>query len=175
VVEEALREIVADPAATFQTVPILYQDFLLRCRMNRLMDAALDLSAFRRRLAMARAGLFREGEEGWDEALEIASALPEDMLGVFLFVARAAKDMDECPSDAKLAEVYGTSSPARVRRLLGYMEERGIFVHRIDLTGKRSITIPQLGWTTAPAAPEPESPNAVGKGHRSLARSGLLL
>lgn len=175
VIEDALREIVADPAAAFQTVPILYQDFLLRCRMNRLMDPALDLSAFRRRLAMARAGLFREGEEGWDEALEIASALPEDMLGVFLFVARAAKDMDECPSDAKLAEVYGTSSPARVRRLLGYMEERGIFVHRIDLTGKRSITIPQLGWTTAPAAPEPESSNAVSKGRRSLARGGLLL
>jgi hypothetical protein len=37
---------------------------------------------------------------------------------------------------------------------MAYMEEQGIFVLRVDLGGKRSITIPRLGWTTAAAVPE---------------------
>lgn len=172
VLELVLREIIADPAGAFQPAAILYQDFLLRCRMHRLNDPGFGLAAFRRRLGMARAGLFREGEQGWDEALALAAALPEDMLGVFLTIARAAKDGAECPSDAALAEVYGTSSPNRVRRLLSYIEERGFVVARIDLAGKRSIAIPQLGWTTAAASPEPGE-QAVSR--RPAARSVSLL
>ena len=48
-----------------------------------------------------------------------------------------------------LAETYGTSSLGRVRRLIGYIESRELIVARVDLSGKRSITIPRLGWTTA--------------------------
>jgi hypothetical protein len=29
------------------------------------------------------------------------------------------------------------------------MEDRDIIVTRTDLAGRRSVTIPQLGWTTA--------------------------
>ena len=150
-VETALREIAADPAAAGQPAPLLFQDFLLRCRMRGLSDPGLDLSAFRRRLAMAQAGLFREGEEGWEDALAIGAELPDDLLGPYLLVARAAKNAAPCPDDAAIAAAYGTSSTGRVRRLLAYIEERGIFAIRTDLSGKRSVAIPRLGWTTAPA------------------------
>jgi hypothetical protein len=38
-----------------------------------------------------------------------------------------------------------------VKRLIGYIESRNLIVCRTDLAGKRSITIPGLGWTTLPA------------------------
>jgi len=38
-----------------------------------------------------------------------------------------------------------------VKRLIAYIESRDLFVCRTDLTGKRSITIPRLGWTTQAA------------------------
>ena len=68
-----------------------------------------------------------------------------------LLVARAAKEGRPCPSDEALAATYGTSSLGRVRRLIGYIESRDLFVTRVDLSGKRSIAIPRLGWTTEPA------------------------
>ena len=74
------------------------------------------------------------------------------MLGPFLLVARAARDGQPCPSDQAIARTYGTSSMGRVKRLLGYIEGRELFVCRVDLAGKRSIAIPHLGWTTAAEA-----------------------
>ena len=160
IVRAALREIVAEPGSAFQPPAALYQDFLLRCRMRGL-PAALDMAAFRRRLAMARAGL--EDEEGWAEALRIGAVLPDEMLAPFLMLAKAAREEGECPPDAALAEAYGTSSLGRVRRLLSYMEEQGIIVSRIDLAGKRSISFPHLGWTTAAAFPDPAQPSRLAR------------
>ncbi|MCZ4342623.1 ATP-binding protein [Sphingomonadaceae bacterium G21617-S1] len=154
VIEAVLREMVDDPEATYRAPAILFQDFGVRCRMQRLGHAGLDLAGFRRRLAMARAGLHGELDEGWLDAMAIGASLPEDMLAPFLLVARAARDGLEAPSDAALARVYGTHSLGRVRRLIANMEEQGIFVLRTDLSGKRSINIPRLGWTTAAALPE---------------------
>ena len=139
-------------------MPALYQDFVLRCRMRRLAAPPLDLAAFRRRLAMARAGIVEASDQAWQPALAIGAELPEDMLAPFLLIARTAREGAPCPGDEALAEAYGTSSPARVRRLIGWMEERQIIASRTDLAGKRSIAIPRLGWTTAPAAPEAEPP-----------------
>lgn len=173
IISAVLAEICADPDATYRTAAVLYQDFGLRCRMRQLNDPGMDLADFRRRLAMARAGIFDEGDESWTEALELSTRLPEDMLGAFLLIARAAKDVLPCPSDAELAEVYGTRSPGRVRRLLSYIEARGLLVTRIDLSGKRTLTLPDLGWTTAPAIPEPEQPSATPA--RGTADMGSLL
>jgi hypothetical protein len=103
------------------------------------------------RAQTARAGIHGEPEGEWAEALDAARALPDDMLGPFLLVAKAARDGQPCPSDADLAASYGTSSLGRVRRLITYIESRELFVCRTDLSGKRSITIPRLGWTTQPA------------------------
>jgi len=117
-------------------------------------DSGLDLTGFRRRLAMARAGLFGALDEEWKEALGIGATLPDEMLGPFLLIARAAREGAEAPGDAALAEVYGTHSLGRVRRLISYMEEQGLLVQRVDLGGKRSIALPRLGWTTAASLPE---------------------
>lgn len=100
---------------------------------------------------MARAGVFQseDADESWTRATEFAQTLPDDMQGVFLSIARAAQQGAPCPSDAEVAKVYGTQSLGRARRLLGYMEARSIIVTRTDLRGRRSVSLPQLGWATA--------------------------
>jgi hypothetical protein len=164
IIEAALAEVVAEPGSAFQPAASLYQDFVLRCRMHGL-TTAIDMREFRTRLAMTRAGI--GGGPEWEEALAIGAALPDEMLAPFLMLARAAREGVECPADAVLAEAYGTSSLGRVRRLLSYMEEQGIVVSRIDLSGKRSISLPHLGWTTAPAFPDPEQPSRLARPART--------
>ena len=110
--------------------------------------APLDPSAFARRLAAARAGIFEGLDSEWAQALAVAATLPDDMLGAFLLVARAAREGTPCPTDEQIARIYGTSSLGRARRVMSYIEGRDIFVTRVDLSGRRSITIPGLGWTT---------------------------
>jgi hypothetical protein len=150
VVRRAMSGIVADLGAAAPPLPELYQDFQLRCRMLGLKDTGLHLPAFRRRLAMARAGIEAE-DEGWTRALALAAALPEDSLTIFLAIARAARENAPCPPEADLAALYGTASLGRLRRVVAAMEAQDAIVARTDLSGRRSISIPALGWTTAPA------------------------
>lgn len=154
-IEAVLREILADPDAAFRTVAVLYQDFLVRCRIRRVPGEPLTLAEFRRRFAVARAGVdvSREGEEGWSQAVTLSAALPDDLQGVFLVLARAALTGAPCPSDATIARVYGSHSPSRARRLLAYFEERGLLVIRTDFKGRRIIASPDLGCETAPGDP----------------------
>jgi hypothetical protein len=133
--------------------------------MHGLPGQPLDLPTFRIRLAMAKAGI--EGE-GWDQALALGATLPDDMLPVFLLLARAARQGVPCPSDAELAAIYGTTSLGRLRRVLAYMEEQNIVAARTDLSGRRSLALPALGWTTAPAEAEAEAP---GPARRTSRRS----
>ncbi len=151
VIGDVLHAIVADPDAASRPASVLYQDFQVRCRMVGVNPAPLDPSAFSRRLAAARAGIFDGLDTDWAEVIAAAQDLPDEMLGCFLLVARAAREAEPCPSDAELARTYGTSSIGRARRVLGYIEGRGLLVTRIDLAGKRSVTVPALGWTTASA------------------------
>lgn len=145
---ERLHGIVRSLARSFtgQPGPVLYQDFTIGCRMGGVAPVP-DMPAFRRLLALALAGI--DGEEGWTEALAIGAALPEEMLAPFMAIARAGREEQAAPDDAELARIYGTASLGRVKRLLGYMEERGVIVIRTDLGGGRSIALPHLGWTTA--------------------------
>src|SRR5690606_32015652 len=133
----ALREILEDRDGAFRSDAVLYQDFLVRCRIRRVPGEALSLSAFRRRLAVARAGVRAEhaGSDRWQTALTLSGNLPDDLQGVFLLVAQAAVAGEPCPSDAALARAYGTHSARRARRLLAYFEERGLVVLRSDLRG----------------------------------------
>jgi hypothetical protein len=155
VISMALGGIVAEEASAAQPLAALFNDFQLRCRMFGLSGQPLDLAAFRIRLAMTRAGI--EGE-GWDEALALGATLPDDMLPVFLLLARAAREGAPCPSDAELAAIYGTTSLGRLRRVVAYMEEQNIVAARTDLSGRRSLSLPVLGWTTAPAEAEADAP-----------------
>ena len=159
-----LREILADPEAAFRSVAVLYQDFLVRCRIRRVSGEPLNLNAFRRRLAVARAGVDTATAEGseWDRAVAFAADLAEDIQGVFLLIARAAMEGSACPPDGEIARACGSRSPGRARRLIAYMESRNIVVTRNDPRGLRVIALPDLGWETAPGDPnafeEPQAP-----------------
>ncbi|HEX2556032.1 MAG TPA: ATP-binding protein [Microvirga sp.] len=159
-----LREILADPEAPFRTVAVLYQDFLVRCRIHRVGGEPLNLAAFRRRLAVARAGVDTATAAGseWDRALAFAGELAEDIQGVYLLLARAAMNRDPCPSDGEIARACGSRSPGRARRLVAYLEGRNLVVTRADPRGLRVLALPDLGWETAPGDPnafeEPPAP-----------------
>ena len=153
-VEPALAEILADmaaePDATFQPAAGLFQDFSVRCRMRRIAGHGMDLTQFRRRFAMAVAGVTDLADESWADILHIARAVPEDLLTPFLLIARAARDGEPCPDDNELARAYGTSSLGRIRRLLDHLEKAGLIVVRTNYAGRRTVGIPDLGLTTAP-------------------------
>jgi hypothetical protein len=155
-----LRQLLVEPDAAFRSVSVLYQDFLVRCRIHALGGKPPDMTQFRRLLATARAGIdaASENDPDWAEILERASLLPEDVQGVFLLLARAALDGLPCPSDGTIARAYGSRSLGRARRLLTYMEEQGSIVCRQDLTGHRIVALPALGRETAPG--DPNGPEA---------------
>jgi len=129
---------------------VLYQDYTVRCRMARLAGQPLDLPAFRRRFAMAKAGMADDSDPRWVDALRIGARVPEEILAPFLLLAHAALTGAPCPGDDDLARAYGTRSPGRVRRLIEHMEKLGLVVIRTDFSGRRSIGIPDLGLSTAP-------------------------
>lgn len=155
-IEPALSEIFAEMAAedgsSFQPAAALYQDFSVRCRMRRLSPKHIDLPAFRRRFAMALAGIFNPNDERRKEVLRVAAGISDDLLGPFLLLATAAQDGAPCPDDESLARVYGTTSPGRIRRLIDHLEKMGLIVVRTDFGGRRSIGIPDLGVSTASAS-----------------------
>jgi len=146
-----LRDLLADPESAWRGDAVLYQDFLVRCRIHRLRGETLDLPAFRRRLGVLRAGVAPEALDSpdWERAVAAADGLAEDMQGVFLLLARAALDKAPCPNDAAIARAYGSRSVGRARRLLAYMEQRNLIVIRKDRAARRCIALPGLGWETA--------------------------
>lgn len=162
VLDEIMAAMTAEAGAAFRPIAVLYQDFLVRCRIRALPGAPPDLPNFTRRLAAARAGLDHAvtTAKGWDEVAAIARALPDDAQGVYLRLARAALAVEPCPSDAVLARIYGTSSPARARRVLSFLEQQGAVVICPEAHEQRAVALPVLGWRTAPgdpAAPDSET------------------
>jgi hypothetical protein len=166
ILDAILRELLADPEAPFRTVAVLYQDFLVRCRIHRIGGEPLNLAAFRRRLAVVRAGVdtASAGGSDWERAVAFAGDLSEDIQGVYLLLARAALNRDPCPSDGEIARACGSRSPGRARRLVAYLETRNLVVTRADPRGLRILALPDLGWETAPGDPnafeEPPTPRA---------------
>lgn len=147
-IADILADMLADPDSIHQNQATLYQDFSVRCRMRKMVKAPLDLAAFRRRFALARAGIFNPEAAQWHNLLGVADRLPEDMLAPFALIAKAAMEEAPCPEDAALGAVYGTSSPGRIRRLIDYMERQGAIVVRTDFGGRRAIVVPDLGVST---------------------------
>ncbi|MGJ4943236.1 helicase HerA domain-containing protein [Bradyrhizobium sp. HKCCYLS1011] len=154
-VDRVLVALLAEPDAGFRAVGVLYQEFVVRCRIEGLGTDVPELSDFRRMLARARAGLGADlGEDdAWQDVSLRASLLPEDMQGVFMMVARAAKEGWPCPSDAAIARAYGSHSLRRAQRLLTYMEDQGLIVCQLDGSGRRIVTLVELAWATAPGDP----------------------
>ncbi|HYX47147.1 MAG TPA: ATP-binding protein, partial [Sphingomicrobium sp.] len=145
---DILRDMAGEEGSSFQPISTLYQDYSVRCRMRRI--APLDLPAFRRRFAMAVAGIARPTEDRFAPIVGLAANVPDELLAPFLVLAKAALDNEPCPDDDMLARAYGTSSKGRIRRLVDHLERTGLIVVRTDFSGRRSIGIPDLGVTTAP-------------------------
>jgi hypothetical protein len=150
IISTIVAEMAAEPASPFQQPASLYQDFSVRCRMHRLSGNSLDPVHFRRRFAMALAGIADPTDPRHCDIVELATSVPADLLAPFLLLARTAQDQGPCPDDEALARIYGTTSPGRVRRLIDYLEKSGLIVVRTDFAGRRSIGIPGLGLSTAP-------------------------
>ena len=150
-----LSEILADPQAAYRTDSVLYQEFLVRARMRRVTGPPMPMGEFRRRVAVARAGVDEEtaASEGWQTALSLSVRVSDDLQGVFLLLAKAALRNEECPSDHRIARAYGTHSARRARRLLGYFEEQGLVVVHTDFSGKRIVAFPDLEAETQPGDP----------------------
>ncbi|PAY10813.1 ATP-binding protein [Bradyrhizobium sp. UFLA03-84] len=153
--DRILRAILAEPDAGFRAIGVLYQEFVVRCRIEGLGAVVPELTDFRRMLTRARAGLGTEiaEDDAWRDVQLRAAILPEDMQGVFMMIARAAKEGWPCPSDAAIARAYGTHSLRRARHLLTYIEEQGLIVCQLDGAGRRIVTLVELAWATAAADP----------------------
>ena len=153
--DRILRAILAEPDAGFRAIGVLYQEFVVRCRIEGLGAVVPELTDFRRMLTRARAGLGTEmaEDDAWQDVSLRAAILPEDMQGVFMMIARAAKEGWPCPSDAAIARAYGTHSLRRARHLLTYIEEQGLIVCQLDGAGRRIVTLVELAWATAAADP----------------------
>ena len=154
-IDAIMAELLDDPDASFRTVAVLYQDFLVRCRIRRVPGEPPALPAFKRKLAVARVAPDTEiaQSDGWQQALSLSETLTDDVQGVFLVLAQAALTSAPCPSDATLARLYGTHSASRARRLLTWFEERGLLVVRLDFRQNRVVAFPDLGAETAPGDP----------------------
>jgi len=150
IVAEILEEMIREERCTFQPAAALFQDFSVRCRMRRIGTAEMDVTTFRRRFAAVIAGFTDPADARCAAILHFARVVPEDLLAPFLVIARAAEDNAPCPDDHRLAEAYGTNSLGRIRRLLEHFERSGLIVVRTDFSGRRSVTIPELGLATAP-------------------------
>jgi len=149
-VNDILRDMAAEEGCTFQPPATLFQDFSVRCRMQRLTAGHVDMTQFRRRFAMAVAGVTEPDSAAWKDVLRVARPLSDDLLAPFLIIARAAQESAPCPDDDELARIYGTNSLGRIRRLLDHYEKSGLIVVRTDFSGRRSVAIPELGLATAP-------------------------
>ncbi|MDR6181429.1 ATP-binding protein [Asaia bogorensis] len=144
-----VEAVIAETDSAYRPLATLYQDFQLRARIERLNRNVLDLGAFRLLLASVRSGAsFEQAQkESWQQALDIARAVPEDVQGVVLLLARAALDGSPCPGDEAIAEAYGTHSLGRARRQLAYLEERQIIVVQ-DMPVGRRVAFIGHGWQT---------------------------
>jgi hypothetical protein len=160
--DRILRAILAEPDAGFRAIGVLYQEFVVRCRIEGLGAVVPELTDFRRMLTRARAGLGTEmaEDDAWQDVSMRAALLPEDMQGVFMMIARAAKEGWPCPSDAAIARAYGTHSLRRARHLLTYIEEQGLIVCQLDGAGRRTVTLVELAWATAAADPNADEATA---------------
>ncbi len=151
IVAQTVAEMAQDPDAAFRPVAMLYQDFVVRCRIRRLHTPPLDLAGFRRRMTVARAGEgLAETGESWTAAVAASSGLDDDLQAAYLAVARAALEGAPCPTDSQIAEAFGSHSPGRGRRALAQLEQWGLVVCRADIRGHRIAVLPDMGRETAP-------------------------
>jgi len=149
-IDAIIARLAQDEGIAFQSASAQYQTFLTRCRRERIIGPMPDMGAFRRRMAMAGAGLDDLDEALRDRIMQLAAAVEPDLLAPFLVLASSAHAGEVQVDEDALGRAYGTSSPGRIRRLLDHLERQGLIVVREDFGGERSVMVPGLdGLATA--------------------------
>ncbi|WFL78065.1 ATP-binding protein [Altererythrobacter arenosus] len=152
-VGEQIEAIIGDLAQVdgiaFQSASAQYQTFLTRCRRERLIGPMPDMQAFKRRFAVAGAGLDGLAENIQDQIMQLSEGVEEDLLAPFLVIAKAAHAGETQVDEDALARAYGTASPGRIRRLLDHLERQGLIVVREDFGGTRTVLVPGLAGEPA--------------------------
>jgi hypothetical protein len=47
--------------------------------------------------------------------------------------------------------------------MLEFIEQKGLIVCRDDLSGRRTVSFPHFGWTTAAGHPDPSKPSRMAR------------
>jgi len=144
VLDGLLVTLAMEEGATFQSASQLYQTFMTRARGEGFLGVPMDMAEFRRRFAIASAGLERLEAEARARVLAMGEQVEDDILAPYLAIAAAASEGLSGPDDDELARVYGTSSPGRIRRLLDHLEKLGLIVVREEFGGGRTLLVPGL-------------------------------
>lgn len=148
-IDRIIAEMANEEGAAFQSATAQYQTFLTRCRRERLVGPMPDMRGFRRRFAIAGAGMDSIDDATRARILALADTVEEDLLAPFLVIACAAHAGETVLDEDALARAYGTSSPGRIRRLLDHLERQGMIVVREDFGGSRTLMVPGLTGETA--------------------------
>ncbi len=143
-IDTVIAALASESGATFQPASQLYQSFMMRCRAGGVGGVPLDMTAFRRRFAIASAGLERLEDGLRQRVLALAEGVDDDVVAPYLAIAAAVAEGYPSPDEDELGRVYGTSSPGRIRRLLEHLERLGLVVVREEFGGGRSISVPAL-------------------------------
>lgn len=134
--------------AAFQSSSAQYQSFLARCRQERVIGPMPDMRAFRRRFAIAAAGLDRIDGRTRDRILSLAAGLDDDLVAPFLVLSMDAQAGGAPVDEGRIGRAYGSHSPGRIRRLLDHLERQGLIVIREEFGGGRSVLVPGLDTAT---------------------------
>jgi hypothetical protein len=153
--DELIARVSAQEASRYLGAADLYQGFLQACRLVGLNGRTYDQATFRRKLAQARAGLLPlpEGDDEWRAVVSTADQFQDEDRAVYLLLAKAARDRETCPPDSTLALILGSQSARRGRAILAHIQSRGAVAVREDLSGRRIVGFPTLGWETEPGDP----------------------
>jgi energy-coupling factor transporter ATP-binding protein EcfA2 len=143
-IEVIIAAMAHEEGIAFQSASAQYQTFLSRCRRERIIGPMPDMGGFRRRFAMAGAGLDLLDEGMRERIMQLARNVEDDLLAPFLVLAKTASAGEADVDEGELGRAYGTSSPGRIRRLLDHLERQGLIVVREDFGGGRSVMVPGL-------------------------------
>ncbi len=141
-VEDVVRELARADGATFRQATVLFRDFAVLCRQNGVPSAHIDIARFRRLFALEVGGIDRLQGEARAVVEGMTQSVDEDVLAPYLAMVVATALGEAMPDEERLALLYGSSSPSRVRRLLDHLERGGLIVVREEFGGERSIIVP---------------------------------
>lgn len=153
--------ILQEADAAFRTEAVLYQDFIVRCRIARLGGTPPAMAEFKFLLNAARSGMDPDAvdRQEWQRALDQARSVPADLQAVYLILAGAALTLAPCPADAAIARRCGSHSAGRARSQIRHLQNADFILTRMDMRGARIAVLLDLGWETAPGDPNAAAPD----------------